>query len=163
MNSRNNQKINSVFTLTGAVVTAAYLYFMGSFNYNVIAPLFIILVAALVARYFTRKALEHNLHPVVWLLLAPLFFAIAAFGIWSSCVIGAQILNNAVKAAPSVDFIELVTGIFTRGIAYAQMGLLIGIAWALPSSLAIAALKATHHIETKNPVGVYQFKNETLS
>jgi hypothetical protein len=163
MNSRSNQIINIAFTATGALITAAYLYIVGSFNHNAIAPLFIILVAAWVARYFTRKALEFNLHPMVWLLLAPLFFAVAAFGIWSGCVIGAQILNNAVKAAPSVDFIELITGIFTRGVAYAQMGLLTGIAWALPSSLAMFAFKATHHSETKSPVGVYQFKNEALS
>lgn len=160
MSSHKNNTIYAAFASLGALMTAVYMYIIGSFNFNPIAPLFTILMAALVAKYFSQKAMERNLHPVAWLLLAPIFFALAGFGIWSGLVLSAQVLNNTVQAAPTVDFVELVSGIFTRGITFAQMGFLIGIAWALPTSLA---LQLWHTKETASQNALYQLKNGTFT
>ncbi len=132
---RDNFTLITTFVTLSMLVTTGYLVFNGNFAKSAGASAVIVIIAMGAAHYFSRKGLEYNINPVGWLLAAPLFFALVGFGVWAGCVGGAYLLNSIVKAAPTVDFLELVSGIMSRGLAYAQIGLLIGAAWAIPTSL----------------------------
>jgi hypothetical protein len=134
---RDNSTIITEFITLAVFTTTGYLWLNGNFATSVVASALIVILVMGAAHYFSRKGLEYNLNPITWLVAAPVFFALVGFGVWAGCVGGTYLLNSMVHAAPTVDFLELVSGIISRGILYAQAGLLIGTFWAMPTSLLI--------------------------
>jgi hypothetical protein len=161
MKSSTTNKIIVAFVVLSAAITASVQFLQGNFKlYTPVVPLVIILVGAFAAHFYTNKALNMEINPLMWLLTAPLFFAVAGFSIWAGCMLAVHILNNAVQAAPSVNFFELLSGIVSRGSNFAITGLTIGLAWAIPTSLTLFIMKLVER-PTK-PLQTVSFHSEMV-